>query len=136
MDIFETTSKISDEITEKIVSDPNPLPKVLGWNILVRPVPIREVTQGGLYLADRTKEDMRYLSTIGRVLAIGPEAYKDRDGKQLDPWVKVGDYIAYAKNAGQRFKYKGVELILLSEHLPLFTVEDPEYLDTVYTLSN
>ena len=55
---------------EKEVSDPSPLPTIPGYNILIRPVSIKAKTKGGIILPDSTVDDMAYLTTVGKVIAI------------------------------------------------------------------
>ena len=71
--------------------DPTNLPYLPGYNILVRPVSVKGVTKGGLLLPDSTKDDMAYLTTVGRVLAVGDLSYKDQDKFPNGAWCKVGD---------------------------------------------
>ena len=56
---------ISDE--DKL--NPDVLPDLPGYHILVRPVSIKEKTKGGILLPNSTKEDMAYLTTVGEVVA-------------------------------------------------------------------
>ena len=98
---------------EEEVSDPTPLPTIPGYHILVRPVSVKTKTKGGILLPDSTKEDMAYLTTVGRVLILGNLAYVDRNKFSEGPWCKKGDYVCYGKNAGVKMHYKGIKLILL-----------------------
>jgi len=67
---------ISDPIE---VDDPEVLPELPGFHILVRPVSVKSQTKGGILLPDSTKDDMSYLTTVGKVLALGDLAYMDKD---------------------------------------------------------
>ena len=60
-----------DWLSESNIPDPSPLPKIPGYRLLIRPVPIRSKTKGGILLPDKAKDDMKYLTTVGRVLAVG-----------------------------------------------------------------
>ena len=64
-------------ITEDEVKDPSPLPELPGFHILVRPISIKGVTKGGIMLPDSTRDDMAYLTTVGKVLSLGDLAYND-----------------------------------------------------------
>lgn len=57
-------------ITEEHVEDPAVLPVIPGFHILVRPISIKEKTKGGLYLPDSVKNDIAYLTTVGKVLSV------------------------------------------------------------------
>ena len=58
-------------ITKEEVPNPDVLPELPGYHILVRPVSIKSETKGGIILPDSTKEDMAYLTTVGQVVAVG-----------------------------------------------------------------
>ena len=121
---------------EDDVSDPKPLPTIPGFNILIRPVSIKAKTKGGIILPDSTVDDMSYLTTVGKVLAIGDLAYKDKEKFSTGDWCKVGDYVCYGKHAGVKMIYKGVKLILLYEDQIMLKVENPKDLDPTFNLSN
>ena len=129
-------------ISQAETPDPSPLPEVLGWRLLVRPVEIRPKTKGGILLPDIVKDDAHYLNTVGRVLSVGPLAFRQEDyhlyttkdamgfpAAQFDPWVKVGDFVLYGKNAGKRIVYKGVKLVLLNDDHVTMRVDNPDTLD-------
>ena len=70
----------NDEWTNKEnLPDPEVLPNLPGYHVLVRPVTIRETTKGGIMLPDSVKNDIAYLTTVGKVLSLGDLAYKDED---------------------------------------------------------
>jgi co-chaperonin GroES (HSP10) len=127
--------KNDEWITEENVEDPSPLPEIPGYHILVRPVSVKQATKGGIILPDSTKSDMAYLTTVGRVLKIGNLAYQDSkfDGK---PWCKEGDYVCYGKHTGDKFLYKGVQLLLLFDDAIKMVVKDAKDLDPTFNLSN
>ena len=127
--------KNDEWITEENVKDPSPVPEIPGYHILVRPVSVKQTTKGGIILPDSTKSDMAYLTTVGRVLKIGNLAYQDSkfDGK---PWCKEGDYVCYGKHTGDKFLYKGVQLLLLFDDAIKMVVKDAKDLDPTFNLSN
>jgi co-chaperonin GroES (HSP10) len=130
----ETLEAIGNDqwISEAEVADPTPMPDVLGWKVLVRPVAIRRKTKGGIHLPDTVKDDLAYLTTVGRVVGVGPLAYRREDmlvnGTYL-PWCKIGDFVSYGKFTGTKFVYKGVKLILLNDDAIMMRVENAETLD-------
>ena len=77
MQAISSARKNDDWITNEDIPDPEVLPKIPGYNILVRPVSIKSETKGGLILPDSVKDDMAYLTTVGRVLSVGDLAYAD-----------------------------------------------------------
>lgn len=127
--------KNDDWITEKLVPDPDPLPALPGYHILIRPVSIRKETKGGILLPDQFQEDLKYLTTVGKVLAVGQSAYQDENKFPNGPWCKEGDYIAYGRHVGHKFMYKGVRLLLIFDDQVIMKVESPESLDIMFNLS-
>ena len=116
--------------------DPEVLPHLPGYHILVRPVSVKSKTKGGLLLPDSVKDDVAYLTTVGKVLAVGDLAYKDEDKFPNGKWCDVGDYVCYARHAGQKLYYKGVRLLLLFDDQVMMKVDEPTNLDMTYNLSN
>lgn len=116
--------------------DPEVLPHLPGYHILVRPVSVKSKTKGGLLLPDSVKDDVAYLTTVGKVLSVGDLAYKDEDKFPNGKWCDVGDYVCYARHAGQKLYYKGVRLLLLFDDQVMMKVDEPTNLDMTYNLSN
>ena len=122
---------IDDEVE---VNDPLVLPELPGFNILVRPVSVKSITKGGIFIPDSTRDDMAYLTTVGRVLAIGDLAYQDMDKFPNGPWCQIGDFICYGKHAGTKLFYQSVKLILLFDDQIMMKVTDPKDLDPTFNL--
>ena len=121
---------------EEEEATPDILPELPGFHVLVRPVSVKEKTKGGILLPNSTKEDMSYLTTVGKVIKMGNLAYNDTDKFPKGPWCKEGDYICYAKHAGQKIQYKEVKMILLYDDQVIMKVEDPKYLDPTFNLTH
>ena len=121
---------------EEEVADPSPLPTIPGFNVLIRPVSIKSKTKGGILLPDSTVDDMTYLTTVGKVLAVGELAYEDKEKFSTGAWCEPGDYVCYGKHAGVKMIYKGVKLILLYDDQIMLKVENPKDLDPTFNLSN
>ena len=62
---------------EEDISDPDILPDIPGYHVLVRPISVKTKTKGGIYLPDSTKDDIAYLTTVGKVLKIGDHHIKE-----------------------------------------------------------
>jgi co-chaperonin GroES (HSP10) len=121
---------------EEDEATPDVLPELPGFHVLVRPVSVKETTKGGIIIPNSTREDMSYLTTVGKVIKMGNLAYNDTDKFPKGPWCKEGDYICYAKHAGQKIQYKEVKMILLYDDQVIMKVEDPKYLDPTFNLSH
>ena len=116
------------------VPDASRLPELPGFHVLVRPVSVKSVTKGGIFIPDSTKDDMSYLTTVAQVLQLGDLAYLDKDKVPGGAWCTVGDYVCYGKHAGTKLFYKGVRLILLVDDQIIMRVEDPKDLDPTFNL--
>ena len=121
-------------ITENEVPDPEVLPELPGYHVLVRPVTIKAKTKGGIILPERARDDIAYLTTVGRVLKVGTLAYEDKDMFLAGPGCRVGDYVCYQKLSGTKFVYKGVKLLILFDDQIIMKVDNPEDLDTTLVL--
>jgi len=120
---------------EDEVSDPTTLPEMPGFHVLVRPASIKNKTKGGIFIPDSTKDDMSYLTTVGRVIALGELAYKDLEKFPNGDWCGVGDYVCYGKHAGTKLYYQNVKLLLLFDDQVIMRVSDPKDLDPTFNLS-
>ena len=117
-------------------ADPKTLPELPGFNILIRPISVKSETKGGILLPNSTKEDMAYLTTVGKVLSVGKLAYQDSEKFPGGAWCKEGDYVCYGKHAGTKLFYKGIRLILLFDDQIMMKIEDPKDLDLTFNLSS
>ena len=120
---------------EDEVSDPTTLPEMPGFHVLVRPASIKNKTKGGIFIPDSTKDDMSYLTTVGKVIALGELAYKDIDKFPNGEWCTVGDYVCYGKHAGTKLYYQNVKLLLLFDDQVIMRVSDPKDLDPTFNLA-
>ena len=128
---IKNDSWISDPEETK---DPEVLPELPGFHILVRPVSVKSQTKGGIYIPDSIKDDISYLTTVGKVLALGDLAYMDKDKFPGGAWCAVGDHVCYGKHSGIKLFYKGVRLILLFDDQINMRVGDPKDLDPTFNL--
>ena len=132
---LENSEWISDE-DEASKLNVKELPELPAYHLLLRPVSIKKKTKGGIILPDKTKDDIAYLTTVGKVLKVGQLAYKDADKFPTGPWCKEGDYVCYGRHTGQKFVFKGVKLLLIFDDQVIMKVSDPTILDPTFNLSN
>ena len=76
-------------ITENEVPDPEVLPELPGYHVLVRPVTIKAETKGGIILPEKSRDDIAYLTSVGRVLKVGELAYEDKEKFLGGAWCRV-----------------------------------------------
>jgi co-chaperonin GroES (HSP10) len=115
----------ADWVTDETAADPTPLPALPGFRIMVRPMRVQGKTK-----------DMNYLTTVGRVLAVGDLAYADKEKFPNGPWAKVGDYVCYGKMNGNKIRYKGVNLILLYDDQVVMRIDDPADIDPMFNIAS
>jgi co-chaperonin GroES (HSP10) len=120
-------SKLNTEFTPSTTPDPENLPSIRPRDVLIRPVPVRETTKGGLILPDNLRSDMTLLTQIGKVLAVGSEAFTSNEFALND--VNVGDYVIFDKFAHDKLAYKNVLLILCEDMNVKMKVTSPEDVD-------
>jgi len=121
-------------ITDVEMPDPENLPNVPGYHVLVRPLSIRSKTKGGIIMPDKFKDDIQYLTTVGRVVKIGSLAYKDTSKFPSGSWCSEGDYVCYGKHTGQKFVYQGIRYLLVYDDQIIMTIDDPADVDPMYSL--
>ena len=113
-------------LEEKYKEESLKLPKPTGWRILVLPFKMKEKTKGGIYMGQDTLERQQLAAQCANVLAVGPDAYKDKERYPEGPWCKVGDWVIFARYAGSRIKIEGGEVRLLNDDEILATIRNPE----------
>lgn len=121
---------------EEDIPDPKKYPTLPGYNVLIRPVSVKGITKGGILLPDSTTSDMAYLTTVGRVVAIGELAYMDKEKFPKGKWCDVGDYVCYGKHTGTKLFYKGIKLLVLFDDQIMMKVDNARDLDPTFNLSN
>lgn len=87
----------------------NPGVAPLGTRVLVQLRTVRRQTQSGIILAEDTRQFNKVTTQLGKVVNIGPIAFRNRETGQLWPegvWARPGDYIRLPKYGGDRFERK------------------------------
>lgn len=117
------------DIQESAV-DPANIPRPTGYRLLIEPIQVEAKTESGFLLPEVAKKAKEVLRYIGKVVAIGPEAYK-HDKFEGGRWCEVGDWIAYGQYAGQEIAIKnqtsGVTLFrIINDDEVLAKIPDPK----------
>ena len=118
--------QVEKEKKEKDIPEASKLPKPTGWRILVLPHRGQGKKKGGVLLSDQTVEESQVATNVGLVLAIGPDAYSDKERFPNGPWCKEKDWVIFARYAGSRLNIEGGELRILNDDEILGTTNDPE----------
>lgn len=120
-------------VTDSSVPDPDPLPRINPYLILIRPLKVKEQSKGGILLPETFTERADYLATVGRILSVGELAYHD-DDVWPRAFNKVGDIVVYPKFGGEKLRYKGVSLVLFKPYDIKLTVDSPQDIDPMFQL--
>lgn len=69
----------------------------------------KKATKAGIILVEETKENEKWNNMIGKVISMGPLAFKNRDTMQPWPegtWAKEGDFVRVPKWGGDRWEIR------------------------------
>jgi co-chaperonin GroES (HSP10) len=78
----------------------------LGGRVIVQLRRIKKKA-GMIIIVDETKENEKWNNMIGKVVALGPLAYKNRDTMESWPegsWAQVGDFVRIPRWGGDRWE--------------------------------
>jgi co-chaperonin GroES (HSP10) len=86
----------------------DPLMAPYGARVLVQLRAVKDkVTSAGIYLPEDVKETEKWNTMIGKVIAIGPLAFCNRETQNPWPegaWAQVGEYVRVPKWGGDRWE--------------------------------
>jgi chaperonin GroES len=85
----------------------------VGWVLVVKPDPVPEKTNGGLYLPPDARDREQAQAIMGTVVSIGDEAWAKFDPDSHRP--HAGEKILFAKYAGQVIELDGNEYRILND---------------------
>ena len=103
---------MSNDIVEQTLEEAFPIVDALmepvGARVLIQLRAVKEkATASGIVLVEETREAEKWNTMIGKVIAIGPLAFKKRDSMESWPegaWAKVGDFVRVPKWGGDRWE--------------------------------
>lgn len=79
------------------------LPEPRGYKLLIGLPEAEKVTRGGIIKAEETVRNEEVSSVVGVVLALGPDAYKDKKRFPSGAYCQEGDFILMRAYSGTRF---------------------------------
>lgn len=86
-----------------------------GGHLLVLADKVEEMTKGGIYLPETSREKEQQAATVGTLIAVGTGAWTDLDDGK--PWAAVGDRISYSRYAGVTMKGQdGEDYVLINDN--------------------
>jgi len=102
------------------------LPKPTGWKILCGVPDVSDKFENSeIIKAGSLMKAEEHGTTVLFVLAVGPEAYADKEKYPSGPWCKPGDFVLVRTYSGTRFKIYGKEFRLLNDDQIDAVVDDP-----------
>lgn len=103
---------MSNDIVEQTLAEAfpavDPLMLPYGARVLIQIRAVKEkVTSAGIVIPEETKEAEKWNTMIGKIIAIGPLAFKKRDTMEPWPegaWAQIGDFVRVPKWGGDRWE--------------------------------
>lgn len=111
----------------------NPGMEPFGGRVIVQLRRIKKKA-GRIIIVDETKENEKWNNMIGRVVSIGPLAFKNRDTMQPwaeGSWAQVGDFVRVPKWGGDRWEIRVSEEEDNEEPVLFMTLNDHELIAKV-----
>ena len=83
------------------------------YKVLVKVEEAKAKSAGGILIPESSKAAMQFEVTRGRICAIGPAAFSDKDQyPEGAPHPNLGDYIWFDKHSGTQMRDKTVDRVL------------------------
>jgi co-chaperonin GroES (HSP10) len=121
-DALGNLSKLPEKQEEKATQ----LPKPQSYHILCMvPKAEEEYSESGIIKSALTQQHEEVLTPVLFVMALGPDAYSDKERFPNGPSCKVGDFILIRPNSGSRVKIHGQEFRIINDDSVEATVDDP-----------
>lgn len=111
----------------------NPGMEPFGGRVIVQLRRIKK-KQGLIELVSETKESEKWNNMIGKVIALGPLAFRNRESMQSWPegtWAQVGDFVRVPKWGGDRWEMKDPNNKETKEPVLFMTINDHELISKV-----
>ena len=86
-----------------------------GYKLLISVPSVQEKTRGGIYLPDDHTSREQTATVLGRIVAIGPDAYSDKTKFPTGAWCSVGDLVSFRPYSGTRLKVGGEEFRVIND---------------------
>jgi len=112
---------MSDEVEmQEAFPEADPGITPFGSYVLVQIRSAKKKTKSGIILHSETSSTEQWNTQIGRIIAAGPLAFRNRNTMELWPegaWCEPGDYVRVAKYGGDRW-----EVPVSDDHVALFVI--------------
>lgn len=126
---LEGTAGVSDPVELAwAFPEVNPGQAPFGGRVIVQLRRIKKKA-GRIIIVDETKENEKWNNMIGKVVAIGPLAFKNRDTMQSWPegsWAQVGDFVRVPRWGGDRWERTTADVSEGEDPVLFMTINDHE----------
>ena len=97
--------------------------------IYIRPEEMKVGPDGKhvILLPDMVRTEDRYQSCVGLVVALGPQAFKDKEGKPKGSAYRVGDWVAFSRVDIIRIDFLGIPIGIMTDDRAIAVVSDPTH---------
>lgn len=88
--------------------DVDPGARPFGDRVLVQLRTPKKTSAGGIVLVEETKDYEKWVTTVGKVIAVGPLAFRDRSTLDQWPegvWAQIGQFVRVPKHGGDRWEF-------------------------------
>jgi co-chaperonin GroES (HSP10) len=127
---FPKLPEVADHLKEYFPEvDPGQFP--CGSRVLIQIRRPKTKTTGGIILTSSDRDTEKFNTMVGRVLVLGPLAYRNRDTGlpwTEGEWVQPGDYVRIPKWGGDRVNMTPKDG---SEEVTLVTLNDHEVISVI-----
>jgi len=105
-----------------------------GGRVIVQLRRTKTQTHSGLILPQETKENEKWNNMIGKIVALGPLAFKNRD--TMEPWAEgtwaeIGDYVRVPRWGGDRWERPDPNAVVGDDPVLFMTLNDHELISKV-----
>jgi co-chaperonin GroES (HSP10) len=101
------------------------IPYPSGYKLLIAMPEAVTKTDGGIELPDQFVKAESIATLFGCVIAMGPDAYVNKDKFPTGPWCKIGDWVMFRAYSGTRFKVEDQEMRLINDDTVEAVVRNP-----------
>ena len=101
--------KVSQAMLDAHFPDIDPGVTVFGDRVIVQLAKPKAQSAGGIWKPDETQEIDKWRAQLGKVISLGPVAYKDRRTMETWPegdWGKPGDSVRVPQYGGDKWEVK------------------------------
>ena len=112
----------------------NPGQRPFGARVIVQLRREKTKTASGLYLPHETRENEKWNNMVGRIVAMGPLAFKNRDTMlpwTEGTWAEIGDYVRVPRWGGDRWERPDPNAGANEDPVLFMTINDHELIAAV-----